>query len=380
MYGVSPAVRINDTTLRDGEQSAGVAFGVAEKVAIARCLDAIGVHEIEVGIPIMGRDEAMAIREIVGLRLHAKLLGWNRAVVADIQASLACGLDRVHISIPVSEVQIGAKFGGDRQQVFVRLHQALSFATDHGLFVSVGGEDGSRAEPDFLVDVAQQAAEWGAQRFRFCDTVGILDPFLTYERVSHLVQHLSIPVEMHTHDDLGMATANAIAGLRAGAMSVNTTVNGLGERAGNAALEEVVMALKHIYQVDVGIITRHLPGLSRLVQQATGNTIPPWKAVVGQNVFTHESGIHTDGILKNPATYAAFAPEELGLEHQLVMGKHSGTHGLHHILEHYGIELSKDAERLLLEQVRDRSVSLKRGLTDREVLDLVGASQVESTG
>ncbi|MBU6184876.1 MAG: homocitrate synthase [Synechococcales bacterium] len=376
MYGVSPTVRINDTTLRDGEQSAGIAFGVAEKVAIARFLDGIGIHEIEVGIPVMGRDEGLAIREIVGLQLQTKLLGWNRAVIGDVQASLACGLARVHIAIPVSEIQIEAKFGGDRHQVFTRLQQTLSFALDRGLYVSVGGEDASRAEPEFLVEVAERAMDWGAQRFRFCDTVGILDPFSTFERVSFLVKHLNIPIEMHTHDDLGMATANAIAGLRAGAMSVNTTVNGLGERAGNAALEEVVMALKHLYQIDTGIITHHLPELSHLVQKATGKPIPPWKAIVGQNVFTHEAGVHADGILKNPATYAPFSPEELGMEHRLVLGKHSGTHGLKHLLNHHGIQLARDAERGLLEQIRDRAVSLHRGLTDGEVLELAAQSGV----
>lgn len=369
-------ITINDTTLRDGEQSAGVAFGLSEKLAIARLLDQIGVHEIEVGIPVMGYGEAQAIREIVQLGLKASLLGWNRAVRGDIAASLACGLSRVHVSVPVSEIQIKAKFGGDRQRVFQQLQDVLAFALDRGLAVSVGGEDGSRAEPAFLLEVAQYAESLGAMRFRFCDTVGILDPFSTFERVSALVEGLTIPVEMHTHDDLGMATANAIAGIRAGARSVNTTVNGLGERAGNAALEEVVMALKHIDGLDLGILTQRLPALSRMVQQATGDPLPRWKAIVGRNAFTHEAGIHADGILKDPLTYAAFSPTELGLEHQFVVGKHSGRHGLHYLLLQSGVELSQEQERSLLGMVRDEAVRLHRSLTSEELLHL--AHQIQS--
>ena len=233
-------IYINDTTLRDGEQAAGVAFSLEEKITIAKLLDSIGVQELEIGIPAMGRDEAEAIRAIVGLGLTAKLLGWNRAVRSDIDASIECGLRRIHISIPVSDLQIQVKFKGQWRAMLDRLREVLRYAKDRGLEVSVGGEDSSRADENFLLETAQYAQEWGAFRFRFCDTVGILDPFATFSKVQKLVNVLSIPVEMHTHDDFGLATANALAGIRAGATSVNTTVDGFGERAGNAALEEVV--------------------------------------------------------------------------------------------------------------------------------------------
>jgi homocitrate synthase NifV len=207
---VTQPIQINDTTLRDGEQAAGVAFNIEEKVAIASFLSAIGVQELEVGIPAMEQQESRAIKAIIDRDLPAKLIGWNRANISDIQAAADCGLKRVHISVPVSEIQIAAKFHGQWRLMLSRLREAIDYARDRGLEVAVGGEDSSRAEPTFLLEVALLAQEWGAFRFRFCDTVGILDPLMTYERVRQLVLALSIPVEMHTHNDLGLATANAL--------------------------------------------------------------------------------------------------------------------------------------------------------------------------
>ncbi|MEA5568326.1 homocitrate synthase [Anabaena sp. UHCC 0399] len=368
-------VLINDTTLRDGEQAASVVFNLEEKIAIATFLDTIGVDEIEVGIPAMGQAEQNAIAAICELGLQAKLLGWNRAVIADIQACIACGLQRVHISIPVSAIQINAKFQGQWQLVLQKLKDSVNFALDQGLFVSVGGEDSSRAEEKFLLDVVLSAQEWGASRFRYCDTVGILEPFTTYTKIKQLVTSLAIPVEMHTHNDFGLATANALAGIKAGALSINTTVNGLGERAGNAALEEVVMALKHLYHYDLNIDTRRLIEMSRLVASASGYDLPPWKAVVGTNNFAHESGIHAHGVLQNPNTYEPFAPEEVGNSRRLVIGKHSGKHLLSSILQQHGIILNPKDTQSLLDAVREESVQKKRSLTTQELLYLVQTQQ-----
>jgi len=365
-----PSLYINDTTLRDGEQAAGVAFSLQEKITIAKLLDSIGVQELEVGIPAMGRDEANAIRAIVNLGLNAKLLGWNRAVRSDIEASLNCGLQRIHIAIPVSDLQIQVKFQGQWTAMLDRLRDVLSYAHDRGLEVSVGGEDSSRADENFLIDVAQQAQEWGAFRFRFCDTVGILDPFATFNKVQKLVNALSIPVEMHTHNDFGLATANALAGIRAGATSVNTTVNGLGERAGNAALEEVVMALKQIHGIKLGIRTQHFLGLSQYVAEVVQCAVPPWKAIVGSNTFAHEAGIHTHGITHNPKTYEPFDPAEVGSQRRLVIGKHSGRTLLRQVLKTYGVQLDITSDQSLLDAVRDRSTQLKRSLTPDELLNL----------
>lgn len=362
----TPTLHLLDTTLRDGEQMAGVAFSIAEKVQIARLLDAAGIPEIEVGIAAMGGDEAIAIADIVRADLRSQLLGWNRAAISDLEASLACGLRRLHICIPVSEVQIAAKFGGSRQQVFDRLRDCLDYARHRQLFVSVGGEDTSRANPDFVLEVARFAEGLGAQRFRFCDTVGILDPFTLVQQVKPLVEALTIPVEVHTHDDLGMATANAIAGLQAGATVADVTAMGLGERAGNAALEEVAVAWRRLQNTEIGIDTTRILELCEVVRAAVGIDLPPWKAILGRNAFAHESGIHAAGVLKDPQTYEPFPPQWIARQHQLCIGKHSGRQAIAAVLS----PADELDERSLLDAVRARSTQLKRSLAVAELREL----------
>ena len=363
---------IDDTTLRDGEQTAGVVFSLAEKIAIARLLDSIGVQEIECGIPAMGAEELASVRALVDLGLNARLITWNRAVVDDIQASINAGVSAVDISLSVSDIHIKHKLGKDRNWVREQLKAALGFAKEQGLYVSVGGEDASRADLDFLSELMAIALDQGADRFRFCDTLGILDPFAVYDKITFL--RASVPeldIEVHTHDDLGMATANAIAGIRAGARFVNTTVNGLGERAGNAALEEVVMALKHACGCDPGIDTRRFVELSQMVGKASCRPVPEWKSVVGERVFAVESGLHADGVLKHPGNYEGFDPAEVGLDRQIVLGKHSGRHGLRHRLAALDIILPPAEEQRFMARVRRRSQELKRHLSDADLLLLL---------
>jgi homocitrate synthase NifV len=254
--------------------------------------------------------------------------------------------------------------------VLEQLKVALGFAKAHGLYVSVGGEDASRADLGFLAELMTVARRMGADRFRYCDTLGVLDPFTMYDNIRFLRARVDLDIEVHTHNDLGMATANALAGLRAGATFVNTTVNGLGERAGNAPLEEVVMALRHACGVETGIDTRRFVELSRYVGQASCRPVPDWKAVVGEKVFSHESGLHTDGVLKNPLNYEGFDPGEVGLHRHLVLGKHSGSQGLIHRLGELGIEVDRLEAMDLLERVRGISQRNKRPLNDGELLSL----------
>ncbi len=366
---------IDDTTLRDGEQTAGVVFSLDEKIRIARMLDEIGVGELECGIPAMGKEEQASVKALVDLGLNARLITWNRAVPADIQASIDSGVKAVDISLSVSDIHIQHKLRKDRNWVREQLKVALGFAKQHDLYVSVGGEDASRADLDFLVELMQIAKSLGADRFRFCDTLGILDPFTTYDKVGYLAEQVDLDLEVHTHNDLGMATANAIAGIRAGARFVNTTVNGLGERAGNAALEEVVMALKHACNIELPIETRRFVELSKLVGQASCRPVPEWKAIVGEKVFSHESGLHADGVIKYPGNYEGYDPAEVGLSRHMVIGKHSGRHGLQDRLRALDIDLEPCETDAFLARVRNIAQGKKRPLSDNDLVRLYAADR-----
>lgn len=361
-------ITIVDTTLRDGEQTAGVVFANREKVRIAKLLDEMGVHQLEVGIPIMGGDEEDAIKKICQAGLKASIMGWNRPVIKDIEASLRCGVDAVAISISTSDIHIKHKLRTSREWVLENMVKAVEFASKEGMYISVNAEDASRSDMDFLIKFAKAAKEAGANRLRYCDTVGILTPHLTYKNIRRILEEVDIDIEMHTHNDFGMATANALEGIRAGATHVGVTVIGLGERAGNAALEEVVMALKHLYKIDLGIKTEMFREVAEYVSRASGRELPAWKAIVGSNMFAHESGIHADGALKNPKTYEPFLPEEVGLERQIVVGKHSGTAALKAKYAEYGIRLTEHQAEELLPVIRSYTVSLKRPLFDKELV------------
>ena len=360
---------IDDTTLRDGEQTAGVVFSKREKVTIARMLDSIGVGEIECGIPAMGEEEQSSIRTLVDLGLNARLITWNRALVPEIKASIACGVQAVDISLSVSDQMIVHKLRKDREAVKEQLKVALGFAKQHNLYVSVGGEDASRADMSFLVELMELTRALGGDRFRFCDTLGIMDPFTMFDKVSFLRRSVpDVDIEVHTHNDLGMATANAIAGIRAGAKFVNTTINGLGERAGNAALEEVIMGLKHACGIETGIDTHRFREMSLFVAKASDRPLSVSKPVVGSRVFAHESGLHADGVIKDPHNYEGFDPTEVGQTRSIIVGKHSGTGGLIERYRSMGIVVDRKHADPLLLKTRAMSCKRKRDLTNCELM------------
>lgn len=354
------SVVVNDTTLRDGEQTAGVAFTAEERIAIARALAAAGVPEMEVGIPVMGPEERESILAIAQLGLPSNLMAWGRMCDTDLTAAASCGVHIVNLSIPVSDIQIRHKLGRDREWVLDSITHFVTLALDLGMDVSVGGEDASRAEVDFLLRVVETAQIAGARRFRFADTLGLLDPFTTFKRINQLREVSDLELEMHAHNDLGLATANTLAAVLAGATHINTTVNGLGERAGNAALEESVTAMHHLYNFETGIDPRHFPEISRLVSIASGRPIPVNKSIVGDAVFTHESGIHVDGLIKHPLNYQGVDPEEVGRTHKLVLGKHSGSSAVMQAYAVIGIVLTEFEAKAMLARIREHAVATKQ--------------------
>jgi homocitrate synthase NifV len=361
---------INDTTLRDGEQAPYVSFKLEEKLKIAQLLYEAGADELEVGIPAMGAKEQEELKEILNLNLPIQIMSWNRATMQDLESSLKCNVKAVDLSIPVSKLLIDIKYKSDIDKLFRNLEEVITVAKRENLFVCIGGEDASRADNGFLKEIMEFSLALGANRFRYCDTVGILTPHKTYENISYLSSLNSLDIEIHTHNDFGMATANSIAGIEAGARSANTTVIGLGERAGNASFEQVLMSLTHQFNEDRIINPKTLRNLVKTVSKAANKQIASNTPIVGKHIFSHESGIHVNGMIKSNSAYEAFSPGIVGLNRYFPIGKHSGSATLLYHLNAIGITPSKAKVQSLLPKVRDLVTSRKKVLNTQELKEL----------
>jgi homocitrate synthase NifV len=353
---VPRTVYLVDTTLRDGEQAPGVVFSKQEKVSIARTLAAAGVAEIEVGTPAMGEDEVRAIRAVVRLRLPSRLTAWCRASASDLEAAARSGVDSVHVSLPASNLHLrGLK--KTKSWVLDRMASVAERARRDFAFISIGVQDASRADPGFLVRCAKTACRIGVDRFRIADTVGVWTPFHVLASLSALRRVVPrLALGFHGHNDLGMATANTLAAVMAGVRSVDVTVNGLGERAGNAAMEEVVMAMRVSLGRPCGVDPGRLAELSAMVAHASGRPLPENKPITGAGVFRHESGIHVQALLADRRTYEPFPPETVGQsDRQVLLGKHSGRAAVRHAMQTIGIPLDDRQAASLLPLLRAES-------------------------
>ncbi|MEM2968662.1 MAG: 2-isopropylmalate synthase [Candidatus Bathyarchaeia archaeon] len=361
-------IRVFDTTLRDGEQTPGVSLTPENKLRIAQRLDELGVDVIEAGFAAVSEGELEAVKLIADAGLKAEICSAARGTKGDIDAVAKSGADSIHLIIPVSDLHIEAKLRKTRAQVLQITRDMVRYAKNCGLIVELSAEDASRADVEFLKMVFATGIEAGADRVVACDTVGVLTPERSYELFAELRRSLTVPViSVHCHNDFGMAVANTIAALRAGANQFHATINGLGERAGNASLEEIVVSLKALYKLNVGIKTELLYSTSQLVSRLTGIYVQPNKAIVGENAFTHESGIHTQGMLAHPSTYEAISPELVGGTRRLAPGKHAGSAGLKAALAAMG--LAPTDAQLKEIQARVKSVGDKgKTVTDADLL------------
>ncbi|MEM2369707.1 MAG: 2-isopropylmalate synthase [Candidatus Bathyarchaeia archaeon] len=360
-------IRIFDTTLRDGEQTPGVSLTPEKKVLIAKKLNELGVDIIEAGFAAASEGEMEAIRLIARENLRAEVCSFARGVKSDIDAALKCDVDSVFLVIPASDIQIKSKFQKNREEILKMVEEHVEYAKDHGLIVEFGPEDATRSNMAFLKEMIRTALSAGADRITPPDTVGILTPERAYEFFSELkAEFPKTAFGTHCHNDFGLATANTLAALRAGVEIAHVTVNGLGERAGNAALEEVVMSLKIQYNVSTPIRTELLYKTSLFVSRLTGIPIQPNKAIVGENAFTHESGIHTHAILADPLSYEPIPPETVGRVRRLVVGKHAGIHGIKAALIEMGISPTEEQLKEIFRRVKEIGDKGKR-VTDADL-------------
>lgn len=365
---------LEDTTLRDGEQTPGLALTLDQKKAVFHALLDAGVRSIEVGIPAMGGEEIEFLEYAMPFQDQATLFAWNRGVREDVEQSLDLGYRSVHIGLPTSSVHLRESIRKDRTWLLSTATELIRLAKDRGAFVSISAEDLARTEPSFLQEYAGIVREAGADRLRLSDTVGMMTPEQYGERVAMVGAASDIDVQCHAHNDYGLATANTIAGLQAGARYFHTTVLGIGERAGMADMSQVVLILKKLYGVDLGVDTTKLSQVSQLLSGFLGLAPIPWQPIVGANVFAHESGIHVNAMLRDTSTFEPFPPEEVGNTRRYVLGKHSGRALVAHVLAEAGVETDDEGLRRTVARVRKEAVARGGAVPEEELPALYEAA------
>nr|WP_320160819.1 2-isopropylmalate synthase [uncultured Methanoregula sp.] len=363
-------LRFLDTTLRDGEQTPGVSLNPEQKLEIATRLADIGIDVIEAGSAAASDGEREAIRLIADAGLSSEICTFARALHVDIDYAADCGADSIHLVVPVSDLHIAKKMRKTREQVVTMAMDAVEYAKSRGLVVELSGEDASRADPQFLCSIFSSGVEHGADRLCFCDTVGLLTP----EKVAEFIPPLAkiAPLSIHCHDDLGFAVTNTMAALKSGASCAHVTVNGLGERAGNTPFEEVVMALEVLYGYRTRIRKEQIYPLSSLVSRHTGVPIAVNKAIVGEMAFTHESGIHAHGVIREPSTYESVNPEMVGRKRRIVLGKHSGTASVEAALDEMNYKADEPQVKEIVKRIKQLGDNGKR-VTDADLMAVADA-------
>lgn len=360
-----------DTTLRDGEQTPGVSLSVEQKVMIAETLDNLGVDIIEAGTAIASKGDFQAIKEIASRGLKAEICSFARIKREDIDAAADTDADSIFMVAPSSDVHIRAKFPGKgREFVIEKSVEAIEYAKERGLIVEFGAEDASRADLDFVMELFRKAEELKVERITFTDTVGVLSPERMEEIVKRIKREIKLPLAVHCHDDFGLATANTIFGIKAGADEFHGTINGLGERAGNAAIEEVVIALEYLYGIKTRIKKDRIYNTSKLVERLSKVVVPPNKPVVGENAFTHESGIHTSALFRDATSYEPISPEVVGRKRVIVIGKHAGKANVEAILNELGYKATHEQMREILARIKEIGDKGKK-VTDADVRAIV---------
>ncbi len=362
-------IEVCDVTLRDGEQTPGVSFTREEKIDIARKLDEVGVDVIEAGFPIVSKEEAKIVREIANLGLCAKTCALSRATKCDIDCVASCDINIVAIVFGTSDIHLKYKYKATRQEAIEKATSALDYAKEYGLTVRFAAEDATRTDLDFLKEYFLAGEKHGADMFSIADTVGILSPDAMRFLVEEIKKVSDVPICIHCHDDLGMALANTLSGAQAGAKQLHATVNGIGERAGNTPLEELLTALYVQYGVNSYDLTL-IHELSEMVKNYSGIDISKNKAVVGRHAFAHESGIHVAAVLEEPMTYEPFSPELVGSEREFVLGKHTGKKGLRYMLEKEGHDIGDMELDSILENIKNKA-SVNKFISQKELKSLV---------